>query len=400
MSAKIYQVTVCVQSLHDWSSGILQGISDFVQTRDDWSVFLNLITGPSLQPNLSGWRGDGLITTAMNPDIRAELERLPIPVVNVAGTLPDARLPSVVGNDFLFGQTAARHFLDQGYRHLACIKAETLRFGEMRFEGYKREAESRGAQVHESLDAHLINGKPWVEQFEVIQTWLNRLPRPVGILGIFDELAHRVLEACHSSQIPVPDEVAIVGVDNSQALCLLSNPGLSSVSPDARRRGRIVAEMLHHYMTRGKDPLPVPEADILIETSPSGFPLWRVPPNGIRKRGSTAAFAAEDPLVQKALNQIVAHTSTGLHVEDLARRVGASRRTLERRFQLALGRTVYEEIRRQRLERACQLLTDTRSSVLEVALDSGFQSASDLANAFRKYLNMKPGEYRERFRVI
>ncbi|MCC5848553.1 MAG: substrate-binding domain-containing protein [Verrucomicrobia bacterium] len=400
MSQKIYQVALCVHSLNDWATGVLRGISDFVQTREDWCVFLNPLNPDNPQLTLEGWSGDGLITTAMNPEIRAQAERFPVPVVNAAGTLVDACLPSVIGNDALFGKVAAKHFLEQGFRHFACLKAATLHYGEVRTEGFKREAESWGGVVHESLDASAINGKTWTEQVSVISQWLSGLPRPLGVFCIFDELAHRVLEACHSSGITVPDEVAVIGVDNSLSLCLLSNPSLSSVSPDGRRRGRVVAEMLHHYMSRRGEALPAPDADILVETSPSGYPVWRVPPDGIRRRASTAAFAVEDPLVQKALELIAAETASGLHVDEVARRTGTSRRTLERRFHLALGRTVYSEIRRQRLESACRLLSETRKSILEVALDSGFQSASDLANAFRKHLDMKPGEYRERFRQV
>ncbi|MEX2381344.1 MAG: substrate-binding domain-containing protein [Opitutales bacterium] len=336
----------------------------------------------------------------MNPEIRARAERLPVPVVNVAGTLVDAHLPSVIGNDDLFGKVAARHFLEQGFRHFACLKAETLDYGENRALGFQREAELWGAVVHEPLDASAINGKSWKEQVSVIRQWLAASPRPLGVFCIFDELAHRVLEACHSSGISIPDEVAVLGVDNSLSLCLLSNPALSSVSPDGRRRGRMAAEMLHHYMSRRGEPLPAPDADILVETSPSGFPVWRVSPDGIRRRASTAGFAVEDPLVQKALNVIAGETASGLHIDDVAQKAGTSRRTLERRFQLALGRTVYGEIRRQRLERACQLLSETGKNIMEVALDSGFQSSSDLANAFRKHLHMKPGEYRERFRQV
>ena len=195
----------------------------------------------------------------------------------------------------------------------------------------------------------------------------------------------------------MPEEVAVLGVNNSTTLCLLSTPSLSSVSTDGKRRGRLAAELLHHYMSRSGRERDMGD-DIPQEVTASCLPIWRVVPDGVRRRGSTAAFAVEDPLVKKALDFILRKTHTGLHVEEVARRAGASRRTLERHFHQALGRTVYEEIRRQRIERACALLIESRQSIMEIALNSGFQSASDLANAFRKALGMRPGDYRERFR--
>lgn len=395
MSSQLKQIAVCIPMVSDWSLEVIRGISDFAASRSDWSVFLGPMTDYNLERALRGWKGDGVLTAAMNREIASHAARLPVPVVNVAGSLGDPGLPSVVGHDLLFGQTAAEHLLEQGHRHVACVTTPQLHYGLSRVKGFHDYASSRGVEICPSLDATGWMDLPWAEKIDRILVWLQPLPRPLGVFCIDDEHAHLVLEACHNRGLSVPEEVAVLGVNNSTTICLLSRPRLSSVSTDNRRRGRVSAEVLHHYMNQVE---PVVEDDILKRTTPSGCPVWRMPPNGVQRRGSTAAFAVEDPLVKKALDLIRRDTSAGLHVAQVARRVGASRRALERHFKEALGRTIYDEIRRQRINCACGLLADTRRSVTDIALASGFKSPSDLANAFRRALGMRPGEYRERFR--
>lgn len=399
MSPRLLKIAICIPTVADWTLEIIKGISEFAASRSDWSVFLSPMTDYNLERALRGWRGDGVLTAAMSRDIAVHAAGLPVPVVNVAGSLEDPGLPSVVGDDVLFGKVGAEHLLEQGHRHVACVTTPELHFGRVRVESFLNTVTARGCKVYPCLDATGWADAPWDLKIETILTWLRDLPRPLGVFCINDEHAHLVLEACHHGGITVPEEVAVLGVNNSTTLCLLSNPGLSSVSPDNQRRGRLAAAVLHGYMTRAEEE-PEMDEDISRDTSASGFPTWRVPSDGVRRRGSTAAFAVEDPLVKRALELIRRDTPSALAVKEVARRAGASRRTLERHFQEVLGRTVYDEIRRQRIERACALLTETRHSMMEIALESGFQSASDLANAFRRHLGMRPGDYRERFRQV
>ncbi len=380
-----------------WAADILGGIGDFVSEREDWSVFLNLLPGAEDVSGLSTFCGDGIIIASSQSNYSKVAAGLRIPVVNIAGSLADPGLPTVMGNDHLMGQTGARHFLELGYRNLAVFGSERSRFQRERLSGFKEEIDAHKGTVYPSPDLEVLFSRPLARQLSAIAEWLDSLPRPLGVFAAYDEFAHLVLEACHFARIPVPESVAVLGV-NCVQLCRLSNPGLSSVSPDGRRRGRLTADMLHHFISRPGVPLPDPGVDVMKGLTPSGFPVWKVPPNGIRRLGSTASFAVEDPLTLKALRIIEKETSSGLHVNEVSQKAGASRRTLERRFKSSLDRSVYDEIRRQRLARACRLLTETRLSVLEIALESGFRSASDISNAFRTYIGMRPGEYRERFR--
>lgn len=380
-----------------WIDEIMHGIADFVSTRNDWSVFVTPLPPQDQELIFRSFKGDGILLAAYNQVLAKLAANMRVPVVNIAGKLLDAELPTVIGNDEMAGKIAAEHLLKMGHRHFTWFGSKTQYFEVMRKNGFAKEVERRGGTMYECPEVEKIFKEPLSKQLLIIGKWLSSLPKPLGVFGTYDERAHLVLEACHVVGIPVPKSVSVLGVNNVQ-LCRLSNPGLTSVSQDGRRRGRVAAEMLHHFITHPQDALPDWEQDILVDRLPSGFPRWRVPPDGIRCRGSTDTFAIESPLVLKAMEVIKSQTSSGLHVNDLTKKVGASRRTLERHFQMTLGRGVYDEIRRQRLDRACSLLTETRLSVLEISLESGFQTSSDLANAFRKYIGLRPGEYRERFR--
>ena len=206
---------------------------------------------------------------------------------------------------------------------------------------------------------------------------------PLGVFVCYDGRARHVLEACQLRGWTVPDEIAVLGVDNDEVLCELCTPPLSSVQPNARRTGFEAAELLSRMM-RGEKP---------------GRMTRRVEPVRVVERQSTDTVAVADAKVAAAVRFIREHVGDGIDVGDVLRAVPMSRTLLERKFQAALGRSPHREILQQRIARARHLLAESEVSIAVVAELAGFGDASYLSVVFRRETGESPRSYRVRQRV-
>jgi len=210
--------------------------------------------------------------------------------------------------------------------------------------------------------------------------WLRSLTRPAAVFACNDVRGRQVLTACLRAGLSVPDDVAVLGVDNDDVICDLSAPPLSSVEPDTKRIGYEGAALLDRLMA-GKLP---PEEAILI------------PPKGIHIRQSTDVVALDDRDVVTALRYIRNHACDGITVDDVAQQTAISRATLDRRFQRALQRSPKTEIDRIRVNRAKRLLVETEYKIAAIATMTGYAMAPQFVTAFKRLAGFTPGKYRER----
>ena len=199
-------------------------------------------------------------------------------------------------------------------------------------------------------------------------------------MASYDIRARHVLDACRRAGLAVPDEVAVVGVDNDTFLGDLTDPPLSSVAPDTRRTGYEAAALLDRLMS-GRE-------------RQRGQAIF-VEPLGVVTRRSTDVLALGDADVSAAVRFIREHACDGIAVKDVLEQVPLSRRVLEGRFRKLLGRTPHDEIARIRLERVRQLLRETRLPLSDIAARSGFRTAEYLATAFRREFGTSPDAYRK-----
>jgi LacI family transcriptional regulator len=197
-------------------------------------------------------------------------------------------------------------------------------------------------------------------------------------MASYDIGARQVLDACRELNIMVPEEIAVIGVDDDPIVCNLAFPSLTSVIPDAAGAGYRAAELLELMMSGGTP------------TSESHF----LPPLGISTRQSTDIFAVEDPEIRRAAKLIREQACTGITVIDVLREVSLSRRVFESRFRKATGQTPHEAILSQRLKRVEQLLRESDLSLETIAARTGFEHPEYMSVAFRKHFQMPPGKYR------
>jgi LacI family transcriptional regulator len=205
---------------------------------------------------------------------------------------------------------------------------------------------------------------------------------PLGVMAANDMVASDVLDAADHAGLQVPEDIAVVGVDNDPILTELSLVPLTSVEVDKQRVGYEAAALLDR-MLGGAAP---PKQPMLI------------PPAGVVTRRSTEVLAVSDPEVVRAVRFIQEHFREPIGVANAAAETFLSRRRLQDRFRAALGHGISEEITRQRIQFAQHLLTQTEHKIGAVARMAGFASVHRMSKVFRRKLATTPQAYRDSHR--
>lgn len=348
-----------------YSRGVIRGVASFAFARA-WVCRVEGINDADIRRHLKDY--DGLIIQAATAEQAQLVSRSSVPAVNVSSALGLKRVPSVVSDDDLVGAMGAEHFLRRGHRHFAFYAPDERQFAAIRFDGFRKRVEREG------MICDLLKDEA------SLATHLASAPKPVALMACNDRAAVAVLDVCRDRSLRVPDDVAVLGVDNDELMQSLANPPLSTINTARERIGFEAAAMLERLIA-GKSDL----SDLVL-----------VPPKDVITRRSTDALAITDADVAESARFIHQHAGRQIGVLDVARRATISRRQLERRFKEALGRTIHDEILRCRVDRAKQLLLESDLTLPQVAMASGFASASYFSTVFRRQTTITPGEFRER----
>ena len=380
------RVALLIESSRAFGRGLLLGIAKYVREHGPWSIFLQERSLRDLSPGwLKNWSGDGIIARVEDRTMAQAIRRLGLPAVDLRCLLPNLELPSVRPRDASIARLAAEHLLERGFRHFAFCGFTGADYSDARRDSFLERIASVGYRCHIFRDpappekAGTLDYEEHGLRYENrVAEWLQGLPKPVGLMACNDIRGQQVLNACRDVRMSVPDEVAVVGVDNDDVLCELSDPPLTSVVPNSSRIGYEAAALLARMMAGKKPPLE---------------PVF-VEPEGIVTRRSTEVLAIEDRHIASAVRFIREHACEGIDVTDVLKAVPLSRSALERRFARALGRSPKEEILRVRLNRARQLLVETEFPLSLVAEKIGLEHAEYLNVIFKKKTGLTPGQFR------
>jgi LacI family transcriptional regulator len=357
------------------------GIAAYMRTHSRWR-FVSMTRGGGLGlASTDKLEGDGLIAHVASDSLLKAVQKSGIPTVNISGRLANFDLPSVLPDDAAIGTLAAQHFIERGYKHFGFVGMAAFAFSNRRGDAFIAALQQTDATIN--VSRHDVEyGPAWTieSQHEQMASWIAALPRPVAIFACNDYQATNILEACRRCGAQIPEDVAVLGVDNDVVMCEFNEPAISSVDPGIQQIGFQAAAMLDSLM-HGRA---LPERVKLIA------------PRGIVTRHSSDVLALEDKEVTVALRFIRENAQKSIGVEEVLAQVPMNRRMLERRFRRAIGRTPAAEIRRCRIDLAKQLLTDTDKSMSEIATACGFLYAQHLAAAFNQSTGMTPTEYRGR----
>lgn len=351
--------------------GTLRGIA--AAGRDDWDLVP--VAPERAADELPRLRPDGILAHLFDRQLARTALHRRVPVISTCGLLAVPGVPRVLADDHAIGRLAAQHLLGRGLKSLAFIGHRGHDAGRRRAAGLRQVLAAQALPLAEwwvpparRFDPH---GTARLLDRNVLAAF-RRLPRPLGIACASDILARQLLELLHAGDVRVPDEVAVLGVDDDDLLCSLARPALSSVQLDAEGIGATAAGLLADWLERGRRP---PDQTLL-------------PPRQVVARASTDRDAGIDGDLASAL-------SLERPVAELAARLPVSRRTLERRALARFGRGLAAERRARRLAQAQRLLTSTALAIGEVARRTGFASHPQLVRVFRREVGMTPLAWRQ-----
>ena len=377
------KILLFIESTTSFGRDILQGIASYANEGGHWMVTMHEGGIHDATPSwLKNWKGDGLISRTDHPSSMAVLKQLSCHQVELLGDGAD-RPSEVAEDETVICQLAFEHFRDRALKHYAFYAYGNSWWILLRVQTYTNLLKNEG------IVCHLCEMKPkqrsnivhpvWDERYmEPLTEWLRKLPKPVGLMTLYDYQSTLVIEACHRAGIAVPEEIAVLGTSNDMHICNISVPSISSVDPNAVRIGYEAARLLDLKMNGN----PLPPLPILVN------------PKGVIQRRSTDMIAVEDPDVVAALIFIRNNVYSGITVMDIVQEVAISQSTLQRRFKKFFGRTPEQEMVRLRIVRAKELLRNTNLSVSHVASLSGFSSQEYFVKAFEHACGMTPARFR------
>jgi LacI family transcriptional regulator len=367
------RIGLAIDAVAGYGRGVIRGIMSFCRRNPRWVITVEPSWSFARVPDIDKWEADGLIVQIPNRKFEDHVLRRGLPATNVSNVcMGPARIPTVVPDDLAVGTMGADYLISLGFRDLGfCWSGDSL-YGRLRFGAFSARAKEAGVTVHECQATKQDLGK-----------WLVELPKPIGVLGGNDDWAHRVLNAAHRNGIKVPDEMAVMGVDDDELFNTLVTPSLSSIAIPAEQVGFEAAALLDRIMDGKKQP-----ADPIL-----------LPPVRIVARESTDVINIDDAEVVQAVRFIRNRSSEPLQVDDVMDHVPLSRRSLERKFRTLVGHSISDEIRRAHIERAKHLLLTTDMAMPQIAAASGFTSATRLGIVFLREVGQPPTEYRRRVRA-
>ncbi len=375
------RVGLIVETAFSPGRKVLRGIARYAREHGGWAIY-HEPRGPDefLPAMLRQWRCDGIIARVRSKRLGRLLLKSGVPVVDVLEGKSDHDLPPVLVDNRSIATLAAEHLLQRGFKQFGYVGVRAVSWSVERRDIFVQAVEQSGSRcrVHHVMPQSR-DFSAWENERNRLARWVAGLPRPVGIMVADDLHAQNVLAACNRVGIMVPEEIAVIGVDNDETVCAVCDPPLSTVDPGHLKVGYAAAELLDSLL-KGDDH---PQSPLVIK------------PVGVMTRQSTDVLAIEDPDVAMAVRFIHEEVLRPIHVDQVADYVALSRSALQRRFQEHLGRSVYGEIMRVRIGRVCEMLAETDMSIGTIAKKTGFRHQAHMGAVFREKMGFSPGEYRK-----
>ena len=380
LHSAVPRVALLIETSNGYARELLHGVEEYIRSHSPWHIFLAERGRGDAPPDwLNAWDGDGIIARVENKKIAQVLSKAKQPVVDLSSYRFLKKVPSVMTDSKAIAELAATHFLNRGFTHFAFCGLARFPWSRQRGEHFKKALVEKKHYVH-AYKPSSSNSEDSEKEIDVIAKWLLTLPKPVAIFACYDARGRQILDACHRVNISVPEEVAVLGVDNDELLCELCPQPLSSVDPNPRRSGWLAASLLDQIMQGQKIE---PEVHI-------------VKPAGISTRQSTDVLAVSDVNIVRALRYIRENACKGITVDDVVSESGIARRTMESRIKKLIGRSPHEEIMRVQFQRAQRLLLHTNLPVTVISERAGFENPEYFSVAFKRLSGMPPATFRRK----
>ncbi|TLV00534.1 AraC family transcriptional regulator [Dyadobacter luticola] len=382
----MYKIILLLDFAEGYSKSLMKGINAYSKEFGPW-VFCRMPLFHRETIGIDGilqwaleWGADGIVGQLYNKEIEKIL-KAGIPVIAQDFKERFTEIPNITGAYHEAGQLGADYFLKKGFTNFAFYGFNDIVWSRERAEGFEARLNAKGHQVHYFEHKKARSTELWYYKPSSLSRWLKSLPKPIALMTCDDNQGQHITEACRQVGIRIPEEVAVLGVDNDEMICDLSDPPLSSIALDVEKGGYDAARLLDHMIKNGAKDF----YDIIVK------------PMQVITRHSTDIYATNDDYIASTLKYIHQNIDKNLHVDEVVKQVPLSRRALEKRFLEITGYPIYKYIFNLRIEKFSQKLLDSDMSVFEIALDMGLTDSKNIARQFRQAKGCSPSVYRNKY---
>ncbi|MDD2246298.1 MAG: XylR family transcriptional regulator [Proteiniphilum sp.] len=379
------KILILIDYSSEFSRRLLKGLIQYSKEHGPW-IFYRL---PAYYKTLYGeegivewakeWEADAIIARwdQEGANLLATLN-IPILLQNYKERSP--YFSNLTGDYIGTGQMAAKFFIKRRYRNFAFYGNKGVVWSRERAEGFWKEVEKAGGNYY-YFESENLNGEQWSKSHIQLDEWLLSLPKPVGLFACDDSFALQVSEICKINNIKIPEDISLLGVDNDELICNLSDPPISSIMTDVEKGGYEAGRLIDRFIKKEiTEPF-----DIIIQ--PTRFEL----------RKSTEKYDISNEYISEIVNFIEDNFTIDINIDSFSKMVPLSRRNLEVKFKDEMGISIYQFILSCRIDYFAHLLLTTNRTLFDLALESGFNDCKNISRIFKKMKGCTPIEYRKKY---
>lgn len=287
-------------------------------------------------------------------------------------------IPNITSDYFLTGQMAAEFFINKGFSNFAFYGFNNTVWSKERLQGFHTTIQQKGftnfyEYQHEDIQ------ELWYYDSATLASWLKSLPKATALFACDDNQGKKITEVCRINGIKIPDDIIVLGVDNDEMTCNLSDPPLSSIQLNIPKAGYELARAIDLWINQG-----IPIEDICIS------------PVTIVNRASTDILSIDSPHILTVIRYIQNNINRKLSVDEIVRLVPLSRRLLEMKFKAIIKKTIYEYILFSKIECMANLLINTNDSVIDITAKVGLGDTKNVARVFKSVKGCTPTDFRKK----
>jgi LacI family transcriptional regulator len=382
---EVPKIALLIETSRGFGRDFLLGIARYSRLHGPWSFHITPGDYKQVVPKMKQWGGTGIIARIADDRTAQAVIAANVPTIAIGLTdeqmqsdNPLAKFSEISSDPVEVARLAAEHLLERRFNCFAYVGSDDRGWSQRREKAFQQHLAAHGFEPYVYPIPKRAQDRVWEREQDLLARWIGKLPTPIGLFACDDDRGREVLEACKLAGVNVPEDVAVVGVDNDEVFCELADPPLSSIALNAETAGYRAAALLD-LMMRGRVKK---RQRIIVEAL------------GVIRRRSTDILAVEDEDVASALQFIRRQQGRDVSVDRVAEEVALSRRSLEKRFRDTIGRTILEEIQLTRLERAKRLLRETTYPISKVSEIAGFGSTGYFIQFFQKHVGKTPRKYR------
>lgn len=379
------KILVLIDYSTEFSRRFLTGLIRYSNEKGPWAFYRlpayykTLFGEEGILERIKDWEIDAVLAQWEYEEV-GFLEKLDIPVFLQSYKEENDRFSRISGDYRGVGIMAAQFFAKRRFKNFAFYGNKDFLWSKKRSEGFRIEVEKLEGNFF-YFESEVFHGTEWSGSHVDLDNWLLSLPKPVGLLACDDNFALQVSEMCKINDIDIPNELALIGVDNDELICNLSYPSISSIITNDEQGGYDTGKMLHYQIINKKSiPFSINIESIRIE-----------------HRKSTEKYNISNENILKTVNYIEKNITSILTVDKLMEIVPLSRRGLEIKFKECMGVSLYQFILDKKMDYVSDLLLNTDKDLLDIAIEVGFNDVRNVYRLFKKNKGYTPMEFRKKF---